>query len=141
MFIEICLAILTAAVVALVFVLLRISYQTQQSILLLQKDIQALSKETIFLLNTLNQFVRNDLHTVISNVNELSSDINNKSQSLNFLFKSVSSLNSKLNGDSPPSESSSNKCETIPQILKWIASSVFLFKTTKEFIKNYEKRT
>ena len=145
MFIEICLAIITTALVVLVFVLLKISSQIQKSIHFLQTDIHALSKETIDLLNTLNEFVRADLHAVseetrqlIVKLNDLSSDINNKSHSLNFLFKPLNFLSSKLGADLPPLKSASNR-ETIPQILKWIASSALLFKTTREFIKNYEK--
>jgi uncharacterized protein YoxC len=147
MFIEICLAILVLAVIALVLVLLRISSQTQRSIHLLQTDIQALSKETIHLLSSVNEFVRADLRAVseetrqlIGNLNDLSSDINNKSHSLNFLFKPMSFLSSKLGRDLPSGKSSPD-CETIPQVLKWIASSAFLFKTIREFIKTYEKRT
>ncbi len=145
MFIEICLAILTAAFIVLAFVILRIVLRARRSIHLLQADIQALSKETIYLLNTINEFVQVDLHTVseetcqlISKLNDLSSDINSKSHSLNFLFKPLSFLNSKVDGDSPEGESPS-KCETIPQILKWVVSSALLFKTTREFIKNHEK--
>jgi uncharacterized protein YoxC len=147
MFIEICLAILALAFSVLVFVLLRISSQVQQSIHLLQTDIHALSTETSHLLNTINEFVRVDLHAVsaetrqlISKLNDLSSDVNNKAHSLNFLFKPLSFLSSKLGGDLPAGESPS-KSETIPQILKWVASSALLFKTTKEFIKKYGKRT
>lgn len=134
MFTEICLAILTAALVALVFVIWRLFSQAQKSIHLLQTDIHRL-------LNTMNDFVRDDLHAVsketrqvIRNLNDLSADINNKSHSLNFLFKPLSFLSSKLGGDLTSEESPSN-CETIPQALKWIASSALLFKTIKEFIK------
>jgi uncharacterized protein YoxC len=147
MLIEICLAILTAGVIAQVFILLKVSSQAQKSIHLLQTDIHTLSKEMVHLLNTMNEFVRADLHTVseetcqlISKLTDLSADIGNKSHSLNFLFKPLSFLSSKLGGDLPSDESPS-KCETIPQILKWVASSAILFKTTREFIKNHEKRT
>jgi uncharacterized protein YoxC len=102
--------------------------------------------ETTRLLNSLNEFVRTDLNIIsqetsqlISQLNELSSDINNKSHALNFLFKPLNFLNSKLGPDSSDDESTP-KQETIPQIIKWIASSAVLFKTTKEFINKYGKQ-
>lgn len=147
MFTEICLGIITVMLIALVVVLLRISFQIQQSIHFLQVDLHNLSIETMRLLNSMNEFVRADLHMIseettnlITKLNDLSSDINNKSHSLNFLFKPFGFLNSILGSDTSSDESGSKR-ETIPQILKWIASSAFLFKTTKEFIKKYEKRT
>ena len=145
MFTEICLASIALTFIALVVVMARIFSQTQHSIHLFQTDLHALSVETTRLLNTLNEFVQADLHKVseetqllISKLNDLSSDINNKSHSLNFLFKPFGFLNSKLGGDSP-SDQSTPKRETIPQLLKWIASSALLFKTTREFIKKHEK--
>jgi uncharacterized protein YoxC len=147
MLIEICLSILAATAIILLFVLIRIYSQAQRSIHLLQTDIHDLSKETIHLLNAMNEFVRVDLHAasketcqLISKLNDLSSDINDKSHSLNFLFKPLNFLSSKLDEDSPSSESSSQS-ETIPQILNWVVSSARLFNTAKELIKNHGKRT
>lgn len=108
----------------------------------MQSDVHNLSTEILHLVHNVNDFVQSDLHMVsqetshlISKLNDLSSDINNKSHSLNFLFKPFRFLSSKLS-----SGSDEPKNVTIPQVVKWIASSVLLFKTTKEFIKNYEKR-
>jgi len=99
------------------------------------------------LLNSANKFVFLDLHEFSENSNrlmnnliDLSSDINNKSRSLNFLFSPFRFLNSKLGSDSPFGDESTTRSETIPQVIKWIVSGIFLIKTTKEFIKKYEKR-
>lgn len=144
MFTEVCLAVIAITLVALLIAQIRIAYQLQKSIHLLQADVHTFSVESIRLLISLNEFVRSDLHAVsgetarlMSTLNDLSTDINRKSHSLNFLFQPLSFLSSKLSGSSEPESSSPS--ETIPQILKWIASSAFLFKTTKEFIKKYEK--
>jgi uncharacterized protein YoxC len=147
MFIEICLSVLAATLITLVFILTKIYSQVQGSIHLLQTDIHDLSKQTSHLLNTMDEFVRVDLTAVskgtcqlIAKLNDLSTDINDKSHSLNFLFKPLNFLNSKM-GEDPPSSEPSSQCETIPQILKWVVSSVRLFNTTKELIKNHAKRT
>ncbi len=143
---EICLVFISVMLILLVIVLIRIFCRIQQSIRLLQIDLHNVFMETTRLLNSLNEFVRTDLNIIsqetsqlISQLNELSSDINNKSHALNFLFKPLNFLNSKLGPDSSDDESTP-KQETIPQIIKWIASSAVLFKTTKEFINKYGKQ-
>ena len=143
---QICMVVITVMLIALVVVLIRIFFQMQQSIRLLQTDLHNLFGETTGLAKSLNAFVQTDLNMIsqetsqlISNLNDLSADINNKSHSLNFLFKPLSFLNSKLGPDSSDDESTP-KQETIPQIVKWIASSAVLFKTTKELINRYGKQ-
>lgn len=145
MFTEICLAIIALALVALIFTLLKISSQVQKSISLIQTDIQVVSKETVRLLNTMNEFVQADLHEVseetrqlIGQLKDLSSDIKNKSYSLNVLFKPLSFLSSKL-GEGPSLDESASNPKIIPQILKWITSSALLFNKIKEFKKSHEK--
>lgn len=146
MLVQICLIILVATAITLVFVLIRLYSQSQQLIQLLQTDIHDLSKETISLITTMNEFVKIDLHAtsketcrLMSKLNELSSDINEKSHSLNFLFKPLNFLSSKIDEDSSSRESSSEN-DTVPQVLNWVVSSVRLFNTAKELIKNYAKR-
>ena len=145
MFSAACLGVIALSLVALVIVFIRISSQTHQSIQLLQADIHRLSIEMMDLLNALNEFVRADLHNVsketsqlISKLNELSADVNDKSHSLNFLFKPFRFLNDKLgaasSSDEPPSPSN-----TIPQTIKWVGSSMSLIKTIKEFLKSHGK--
>jgi len=145
MFMEICVAVIALTLAALTGFLIRISSQIQTSIHLLQTDLRMLSIETARLLNSMNDFVRADLHTlseethhVMRNLKDLSSDLSEKSHSLNFLFKPFGFLNCKLGSGSSPEEPEP-KNEAIPQILKWVASSVFLIKKTKELIKNHEK--
>ncbi len=147
MLVEICLAVLAATAIIFVVVLIAIYALIRRSLHLLQADIHGLSKESIHLLNAMNEFVRVDLHAaskgtcqLLSKLNDLSSDINDKSHSLNFLFKPLNFLSSKLGGDTASSESSS-KSETIPRIFNWVVSSARLFNTAKEFIKNHAKRT
>lgn len=144
MLLEICLTILAIAATALAFALIRAVSQVRQSIRLIQEDIHALSQEMIQLFNTANEFVQSDLHAfseetcqLVRKLNDLSSDIDDKSRSLNFLFKPLRFLSSKFDRDLSGSKS---HCETIPQILKWIASSALLFKITKEFVRSYAKR-
>jgi uncharacterized protein YoxC len=92
-------------------------------------------------------FIQGDLQVIsdktkhfIGSLDELSSDISDKSRSLNFLFQPLGFLNSKLEAFSSKDETTSQR-STIPQILRWIASSVLLIKKSKEFIKDHEKRT
>jgi uncharacterized protein YoxC len=140
MIIEISIGIIALTFLILAIILIKFSFQTQRSIQTMQSDVHNLSTEILQLVHNVNDFVQADLHTVseetshlISKLTSLSSDVNNKSHSLNFLFKPFHFLTSKLSSDE-------SKNITIPQVIKWIASSVLLFKTTKEFIKNYEKR-
>ena len=144
MFIEACLAVIAISLIAVLIAMITIACRAQKSMHLLQVDVHKFSVEAMQVLNSLNEFIRSDLHTIsgettrlISTLNHLSADIDHKSHSLNFLFKPLSFLSSKFSGSSKPESSSQG--ETIPQILKWIASSAFLFNTTKEFIKKYEK--
>lgn len=138
MFFEICLAIITVSLVVLVIVLIRIASHVQRSVLQVQIDLSQVSVEVCRFSNSLNAFVRGDLHQVsqetgalVGKLRDLTSDIYDKSRSLNFLFKPFSFLTSKMGSDLP----SSSKCEVIPQLLKWIATSIFLIKTTREVVK------
>jgi uncharacterized protein YoxC len=133
---------MTASFVVLAIFLIRISAKVQGSIFQVQTDLNQTLKEVSSLSSSLNEFVKSDLHKIseetgalIGKLTDLTSDINNKSHSLNFLFKPFSFLTSKMNSDSSSSNDFSSKCETIPQILKWIATSIFLIKTTREVVK------
>ena len=137
---EISLAIIAAMLIVIAFVLTITSFRSKKAIQVIQGDVHHISQEVARVLNTINDFIQTDLHSIsqethhlISNINSLSSDVKNKVNSMNFLFRPLGFLNSKLGPDV-----SSHHCETVPQILKWIASSIFLYKTTKEFI-NHEK--
>lgn len=141
MIIEISIAVIALTFLALAIYLIRLTSQAQRSIQLMQLDVQNMTIELLRLVQNANQFITTDLHNVseettqfINKLTDLSSDINNKSHSLNFLFKPFSFLTSKLSGDS-----SSDKTVSIPELLKWIASGVLLIKATKGFIHGKRK--
>lgn len=140
---DICLVCIALAITLSAVVLIRLFFQVRKSLCLLQIDLHNLFLETTRLSNSLNEFVRADLSILsqetsqlINQLNDLSSDINNKSHSLDFLFKPLSFLNAKLDSSS---DESSPKQDIIPQIMKWIASSAVLFKATKELINGKQK--
>ena len=138
---DICLVCIAVAMVLSAIVLVIMFFQVKRSLRLVQTDLHDLIIETTRLARSLNRFVEVDLATVseettqlISELRDLSSDINNKSHSLNFLFKPLSFLSNKLGSNLSSDESPTTSA--LPQILKWIASSAILFKTTKEFLKH-----
>ncbi len=144
MIIDICLVFIALAIILSAVILVRIFFQVRQSLCLLQIDLHGVFIESTRLLNSLNEFVQTDLSMIsqetsqlINQLNDLSADINNKSHSLNFLFKPLSFLNSKVDSSS---DESSPKQDTIPQIMRWVASSALLFKATKELINKYGKQ-
>lgn len=144
-FSAICLGVIALALTSLVIVLIKISSQTHKSIQLLQTDTHRLSIEMTELAKSINEFVRADLHQVsqetsqlMSRLNEISTDINNKSHSLNFLFKPFRFLSDKL-GATTSSDESPPPSNTIPQTIKWVGSSMSLIKTIKEFLKSHGK--
>ena len=134
---EICLVFIALAMLITSIALIKIFFEVRKSIHLLQTDLHHTFSETTQLLHNLNDFVRSHLNPIaqetenlINQLNDLSSDINDKSHSLNFLFKPFSFLTTKLE----------TKQSKIPQILQWIGSSALLFKATKEFINKYGKQ-
>jgi len=141
---NICLIFIALAMAVSAGMLIRIFLQVRQSMHHLQIDLHNVSLETSRLLNSLNEFVQTDLSMIsqetsqlINQLKDLSTDINHKSHSLNFLFKPLSSLNDKIDSSY---EDSSSKPEAFPQIMQWIASSAVLFKATKELIHRYGKQ-
>lgn len=139
MFAEICLAIIAVMLIGLAIILIKISSQFQESIRFLQTDIHRLSTEISGLLSSLTHFIQKDLHGtsteithLVQKLTDISSDINEKSHSLNFLFKPLNFMSSKMD---PSKNSFVRKCESIPHLMKWIVSSAQLFKSTREFIK------
>lgn len=145
MWIEISVAVIAIAVVALVIALIMSSYRMRKLISMLQTDVHHLSQEAMQLLKSMDEFVRSDLHGIsgevtglVETLTDLSSDVKQKSQSLNFLFKPMSFLSSRLSATSL-NEGQSSGNTTIPQVFKWVASTALLIKKTQEFIKNHEK--
>lgn len=139
MLIEIFLGIIAFMSIILAIVLAVISAQSKKAIQLIQTDVHKVTAEATRVLSSINDLIHNDVHPIsqeigqgINNLNALSANIRNKVNSVNFLFRPLNFLNSKLGSGSDPS----HPCETVPQLFKWIASTVFLIKTTKEFVKH-----
>ena len=138
MIIEICLGFIALTILISSIVLIKIFFQMRKSAHLLQTDLHHVFSDTTKLVQSLNVFVQSNLTPVaqetenlVNQLNDLCSDINDKSHSLNILFKPLSFLTDKLEGSTH---------SKIPQILKWIESSALLFKKTKEFIHKYGKQ-
>ncbi len=110
MVIQISLAVIAIALVTLVGYLIALGLQVKKTISHIQTDIHLLSLET---------------SNLIGRVNELTTDLTKKSQSLNFLFA--------------PAKESLSQNNTLPQVIEWAATSLLLFKKSKEFIKKYVK--
>ena len=116
-------------------------FQIKKAVFGIQFDLNELSSETQRLVESIQNFVQSDLHTLsqesarlVSRFRELAERTNDKTSSLDSLLKSVSSLTSILY-PSVGKEVASRKSEGIPSAVKWIASSIFLFKKAREFVK------
>jgi len=115
MVIEISLSLMAAALVLLVVILIRVSYRAEKTVRLLHGQVQEFSAEAFKLLHNLDTFIRSDLH--------------NASEETTALMKKINQLKLlNLIG----SNDSSSKSETIPLIIKWIASSVHILQITRE---------
>jgi|GEM_PF-1509161 uncharacterized protein YoxC len=144
---EVCLIVIAFMSVVVAIVLLKIAFQVHRCLQYLQADLHNLSVEVTDLAKTVSDFIRSDLHPIseetnqlIKKLNDISSDINNKPNSLGLLLKPLEFIKNKL-GFGSSSEESSSMHKTVPRLLKWILSTAFLFKTTREFIKKHEQRT
>ncbi|MBI3508481.1 MAG: hypothetical protein HY069_02440 [Chlamydiia bacterium] len=116
MIIEICLSIIAFMLVLLVAMLFKIFIESQKSLQILQDDLHQTSQDISALLNTLNAFVRSDLHSITNETGRLVNQFNNKIQTF-----------------------SSNKTSLLSQIIKFISSTAFLIKLTKEHVSHHEK--
>lgn len=137
MIFEICLIVIALTMLISSIVLIQIFFKMRKSARLLQTDLHHTLSETTKLMQSMNHFVQSHLTPVaqetenlVNQISDLCSDINDKSHSLNILFKPLSFLTNKLEGSTQ---------SKIPQILKWIRSSALLFKATKEFINKHGK--
>lgn len=120
--IQVSLLIIAIAFVALVSVLVVTLLKVKKALYILQGDLHDLSIETTAL---------------VAKLNELATDLNQKSQSLNFLIKPLKFFNkmSLLKNETNAEEASPIK-ETVSQLMEWITTSLILVKKTKEFIKH-----
>lgn len=136
---EICLIVITSTLVVFSIFMIILSLQLTKVVKAVQLDIRKFTDEGCGLLAKMENFLQSDAHTVsqhttelLNTLNSLSTGVNEKVNSLNFLFHPVDFISSQLRS-SP--EQGNSKPSAFPKILKWIASSVILFRTTKEFIK------
>ena len=141
LFITIFLGVIVVLLLLLIIVLTKFSEHVFTSIKKVQTDLDRVSIEASRLSSSLNEFVQTDLHKISKNTSnligkltDLTSDINNKSQSLNCLFKPFSYLTAKTDADSSDDESPS-PYKSIPQILSWVASGIFIIKKTRELAR------
>lgn len=147
MFIEVCLGLITfmiavimSIMVMIVLVLKKNAGLVQESFKKVQSDLDKVAAEATQLSASLKDFVNSDLRkmtdetsSLIGQITDLTSDVSQKSRSLNFLFKPLSSLSSKMTSDD--SDDYSPRSGAIPRVLKWLSTGLFLIKTTKELAK------
>ncbi|MDP1836413.1 MAG: DUF948 domain-containing protein [Chlamydiales bacterium] len=144
---EVCLIIIAATLVLFTLSMIILFIKLAKKVKALQVDIHKFTSEGCGVLAKMENFLQYDAHTVsknttelLGNLNSLSAGVNDKVNSLNFLFHPVDFLSSQFKGTSSSEQQTSlelrnSKSPAIPKILKWLVSSVVLFKTTKEFIK------
>lgn len=139
MFIQICLAIITTAAVILTALLVRLCLQTQKTIRQIQLDLDRVSAETSRLSKSISEFVSSDLHQLSEKscgfIDELTQCIGEKPPILRLLSDSLRLLSPKKDAHGSSYKNFSSQCEAIPQILKWIVTSVSLIKKTREYVK------
>lgn len=140
MVLEVCVAVIAVTLVVLVVMLVRTGIEMRGAAKEFQEDVKRLCVEVTILSSTLNRFIREDLHPLseetgelMANLNEFSEEVRRRMNGRGWLNLAVNSL--RLG---PDSEESETKCETIPQIVKWIGTSVNLIK---QFVGKYGKRT
>ncbi len=140
---ELCLIIIAATLVVFALFVIILAFQLKKMLKTVQFDINRFTNDGCHVLAKMENFLQNDAHTVsqnttelLSNLNSLSAGVNDKVNSLNFLFHPLDFLNSQFSPSSSSSQEQQNSASVaFPKILKWIVSSVLLFRTTKEFIK------
>jgi len=132
------LGIIIALLILLIVVLAKFSSHVYTAVNKVQTDIDQVAVEAKRLTSSLNAFVQSDLHKIsedtsglIGKLTDLTSDINNKSHSLDCVFKPFGFLSAKMKGDSSEDESAS-PYKTIPQMLGWIATGIFIIKKARE---------
>ncbi|MGH2640024.1 MAG: DUF948 domain-containing protein [Rhabdochlamydiaceae bacterium] len=110
MIVQISLAVIAIALVALVSFLILVLLKFRKAISLIQADIHQLSIETAAL---------------IARFNELTTDIQRKSHSLNFLFAPLAYFNKEVQDALPKSG------DIVNGVLNWISSGVKLLQKLK----------
>lgn len=111
---DISVAIIAIAFVVLVVFLVITLVQTRKTLQSTRKDLHHVSTEAVQLMQKLEA---------------LTSDLKSKSESLNFVFRPLKSVN----------KSQKHDLDTEEQIVGWIALSVCLFEKIRAAVKHYAK--
>ena len=113
MIIEISLAVIAVTFLGLVTVLVIGAVKLKKTLQPMQENMRSLTVE---------------VNILIFKLNELVSDVSNKSKQLNFIFNSLDGFNKEDGKDA-----------NFSQLITWLKTSLNLFNKTKEFIKHYVK--
>ena len=124
MAIVISVIVMAVAVVVLVVFLVMTLIQTRKTLKSTKSDLHRVSAEAVSLMNK---------------IEELTSDIKSKSESLNFAFKPLKSL-SKERSHREQHHSHGGPEETVAEVIDWVATSLVLYNKIKSAVKNHEKR-
>lgn len=114
---EISIAIISASIVVLVVFLAVTLIKTQKTLNSARKDLHTLSAEAIQLIHKLDT---------------LTSDIQSKSDSLNFVFRPLKSLNKEHHHRKDHNE-------TVKEIADWVGTSLILFDKIKTAVKRHDR--
>ena len=115
MLIDIALMIIASSLVILAASFIYAIVKVDKILEVLQSDVHRISSE---------------LSDLLPKVNQLTTDLQAKSDALNCIFTPLASSH-KAEGD--------GNSRTMPQLMEWVISSAFLIKKTKEFVKKYAK--
>ncbi len=110
------IAIVAIAVVVLVAFLAATLVKTQKTLDSARKDLHHLSLEAVQLMQKLEA---------------LTSDIKSKTDSLNFMFRPLKSLNKESHRKDPN--------DTVKEVVDWVSMSLVLFDKIKTAVKQYAK--
>lgn len=144
MIIQICLVIIAAVLIALVVIFAKLASRAQQTMRAVQNDVDLLVRDFSRFLTSAEGFIHADLHPIAEEAHQLINHLNNPQPEKTVgigILKGVSKLLHFFGPKASLDGESKAQLETIPQGIKWIGSSFLIFKTIKEFMKKYEKRT
>lgn len=119
MFVEITSVVIASSLVVIAASFVYVTAKIYKAVGTLQADLRRVSFE---------------LTDLLFKVNQLTTDLQTKSNALNSLFAPFETSEA-----SPSEEAENPRAKTIPQLMGWLVSSVFLIKKTREFVKKYAK--
>lgn len=115
---EISIAIIAGSVVVLVIFLVATLLKTQKALFSAKKDLHSFSNEAVQLMDKLDR---------------LAADIQSKSDSLNFMFRPLKSLNKEQH------HHRKDHGDTVREIAEWVGTSLILFDKIKTAVKHHER--